>query len=185
LVVGLGQMGGERKEREGVGEPVVALCQAAPPFTVVSHRRSRALHPPPPLCVQQTRGGEGEMDWGYRGHRPQAVLFGRGARSSVHRDGRPAATGGSWAGCGPAGGGRQVETTACSSVAWPRAHAYERRPPWVGLHICAKDTVNEQYTLRFIMNFRSLFDEFLYSFDDFHLDFISTQIEPTRYLCRD
>jgi hypothetical protein len=29
------------------------------------------------------------------------------------------------------------------------------------------------------------FDEFLYSFDEFHLDLISTQIEPTRYLCGD
>jgi hypothetical protein len=25
----------------------------------------------------------------------------------------------------------------------------------------------------------------LYSFDEFHLDLISTQIEPTRYLCGD
>jgi hypothetical protein len=63
------------------------------------------------------------MELGLQGVRSQPVLFGRGARSAVHRDGRPAAADSLRASFGPGGRRARAVSAARPLVAGPRAQA--------------------------------------------------------------
>jgi hypothetical protein len=90
------------------------------------------------------------------------------------------------AGIGPGGIAVRAGMVARPLVAGPRAQADAGRQA-VG---CIFSRAGKERCCAVVLSivyneFQKLFYEFLYSFDEFHLDLISTQIEPTRYLCRD